>query len=272
LGKGGEFEKVNLINKPKTEREILFFQMCNILFKARNLSWEGGVKKSIANNYMDMTNFGVAILDWVKKNPSVSPKILKAVISILIRESKVSPMNYYTPKEILGFIHNLLGGDHSQGYSQIKPSTAKQYNIDIKSVYTLIGSMNATYKILSADYQKARNLYKGNTLTVFQNNQLKKINSIGNDSALHMTFASYNAGSEIMNQWCQTNIPNIANPCSENKRQVDDKTVAVTDKTKKINNYFPNIGNVHRYMPQIKILYDTIEPIPNIINKINSLT
>ena len=46
--------------------------------------------------------------------------------------------------------------------------------------------------------------------------------------------------------------------------------VAITNPNKKILNYFPNIGGVHKYMPQFKKYYNSLSGVPNLINTINA--
>jgi hypothetical protein len=169
----------------------------------------------------------------------------------------------------LGRIHNFFGGDHSQGYGQIKPSTAKKYGIDMSKQYELDGALDALYKMTSVNYQDAKKYYGGPTITVSENKKNKEIPAIDGDAALHMTIAAHNAGEGIINQWCETNIPGIANKCSEEKRQPYEKSnpeiVAVTNKTKRIKNYFPNFGNVYTYMPQFTKAYQGLANLPKVI-------
>jgi hypothetical protein len=90
-----------------------------------------------------------------------------------------------------------------------------------------------------------------------------------------MTIAAHNAGSGILNNWCETNLPGIANKCSEPQRVPDKskpKKIAITKKNKKIDNYFPNIGGVHKYTPQFRKSFDKLGPVPEIIKNLISST
>jgi hypothetical protein len=248
-----------------------FTELCSVLFKARDVSWAEGIAKTLFNNQGEINHFGAAIVNWSTKNNNYDTKLLKAAISFIFRESKGTIASYASPKEILGGVLNLFGGNHSQGYAQIKPETAKQYGIDILSIYGFDGSLDAVYKMLSSNYQKAKKYYNGSTITIYKNNKLVEIPAIDGDAAFHMAIAAHNAGPGIINQWCETNIPGIANLCSIKQRQPYDKTnpkiVAVTNVSKKIPNYFPNIGNVHSYIPQFTKCYNVLTPLPGLISQ-----
>lgn len=254
-----------------------FNSLVNILFAARNASWADGFAKKLFNKKSSIKDFATAIISFVKKNRNISPFLLKTIISTIFRESKSESANLYiNPKEVLAMLHNIFGGDHSQGYAQIRPSTAKQYGIDMNSVYTFAGSLDAIYKMYLINYQMSKKYYSGPTVTIYKDNKLTKIPAIDNNSTLHMTIATHNAGSGILNNWCETNLPNIANKCSENLR-VPDKSkpdvIATTKKNKKIDNYFPNIGGkLHKYMPQFKKSFDMLNSVPGIVKNLIDVT
>ena len=253
-----------------------FNDLVNVLFAARNASWNDGIAKKLFNKKSSIKDFATAILSWVKKNKNYNPILLQTAISTIFRESKAeSAMLYLNPKEVLGMLHNIFGGEHSQGYAQIRPATAKQYGIDMDSLYTFAGSLDAIYKMLSKNYQTAKKYYSGPTVTIFKDNKLTKTPSIGGNAALHMAIASHNAGAGILNNWCETNLPSIANKCSETQRLPDKSNlhkVAITNKNKKINNYYPNIGGLHKYTPQFKKSFDQLASVPQIVSNLISGT
>jgi hypothetical protein len=245
-----------------------FAELCAILFKARDVSWAAGVAKTLFNNQSEINHFGAAIVNWAGKNPGYDGRLLNGAICFIFRESKGTMASFVSPKEILGATLNLFGGNHSQGYAQIQPDTARSYGIDMKSLYSFEGSLDAVYKILSSNYEKAKKYYNGATVSVYENKVLKQVPAIGGDAALHLAVAAHNAGSGIINQWCETNIPGLANLCSIKQRQpYTDKPnyIAVTNTNKKIPNYFPNIGGVHNYMPQFIKCYNVLAPLPALI-------
>lgn len=249
---------------PKSTKDALLMEIAKILYNARDKAWVHTWKKDIANNFTDMYVYAVNFVKWAKANSSFinDEKLLRGVAGLLMRESKATPLTFLNPKEIIGALTNIFGDDRSQGFGQIKPSVAKQYGITNENLYSYIGSLNAISKILSSDYQKAKNYYRGPTVTIFENNALKKVPAIGNDAALHMALAAYNANADkVLKNWCQTNVPGLANPCNVPRVEEDGK-VRITDKTKPIPNYFPNIGNVHSYMPEIRNLYNNLAPLP----------
>jgi hypothetical protein len=246
--------------------------LAKILNNARNSSWNQSMAKTLFNNGYDLYNLAVAITSWVLKNPNYNPTLLITSIAALFRESKASPAMLLKPKELFGLIHNIFGGDHSQGYAQIRPSTAKRYGISEESLYSYGGSLDALYKMLSQNYTTAKQYYSGPTVTIFKNNKLFEIPAVGGDAALHMAIASHNAGEGILSEWCQTNVPNVANKCNITSRKIDkDKNlVAITNKNKKIKNYFPNISGLHNYMPQFTISYNNLTQIPKVVNQLVS--
>lgn len=263
----------NLQFKPK------FDSLVSILDNARNISWDEGIKKTLFQDEDDIKKLAVTLLAWIQKNKGYNPELLKSAITQIFRESKGSPITFISPKELWGFATNTLGFDplnwkedfranHSQGYAQIQPDTAKKYGIEMNQVYTLGGSLDALYKMLSTNYSKANNLYKGNTVTIYQNQNLKQVPAIGGNAALHMAIAAHNAGDGIIDRWCETNIPGIANKCSETKRQPykDKNLVAVTKKERPIENYFPNIGGVHNYIPQFRKAFDAMTNLPKTLS------
>jgi len=252
-------------NTPKNnEYKTAFDEIVNILFKARDISWENGIKKTIFNTESSIKDLSLAILAWVRKNKEYDSNLLKGATTLIFRESKSSPGIYLQPKEILGLLSNIFFfGDHSQGYAQIQPEVAEQYGINMVSVYTYGGSFDALYKILKSNYNIAKKYYNGDTVTIYKDNKLTSIPAVGGDAALHMALAAHNAGSGVLGEWCQTNIPNIANRCNKDTRKPwDDDRIAVTDKSKKIPNYFPKKGTVYSYMPQIEKCFNSLVYLP----------
>lgn len=252
----------------------LVIDIANILYDARDKAWVHTWKKDLANNWTDMYVYALNLVEWAKSNSNYrnDEKLLKGITGLLMRESKGTDLSFLNPKEIIGAVTNIFGDDRSQGFGQIKPSVAKQYGITNENLYSYIGSLNGIGKILSTDYEKAKNYYRGPTVTIFENNVLKKIPAIAGDAAFHMALAAYNANADkVLKNWCQTNIPGLANPCDVPKI-VEDGKVRVTDKNKPIPNYFPNIGDVHKYMPEIQNLYNGLATLPAKLRELISLT
>ena len=267
-------------NPTTTPHDKGFDNLCKVLSSARNISWSDGIKKTLTSNESDIKNFAAGIINWCKKN-KYDPKLLKAAICIIFRESKASSYSFLNPKEWVGKFENAVGmpdikvlgrniggSNHSQGYAQIQPSTAKQYGIDMSTQGTFIGALAGAYKILSTNYQTALKFYKGPNITLFQDNKYLQVPGLDNDAALYMAVASHNAGSGILKSYCQTNVVGLSNPCNIKNRQLNNQ-VLVTDPNKPINNYFPNVGGVHSYMPQFKKCFDALAAIPNIIPTAN---
>lgn len=254
-----------------------FDDLCKILSNARNVSWADGIKKTITSSESDIKDFAESIILWTKRN-KYDPKLLKAAIGIIFRESKASSYSFLNPKEWIGkfenavgmpdinvFGKNIGGHNHSQGYAQIQPSTAKQYGIDMSKQGTFIGSLDGAYKILSVNYQKALKFYKGPNITLFQDNKYLQVPGLDNDAALYMAVAAHNAGAGLINSYCQTNVVGLANPCNVKSRTLENQNL-ITNPNKPINNYFPNVGGVHKYMPQFKKCFDALASVPNALS------
>jgi hypothetical protein len=260
----------------------------DMIWNARNKSWDQSTSKTLFNDKISTDALAYALLSWVDKNKNFDEKLFIATISILLRESKASAGTFFHPKEILGFFDNLFRGkNHSQGYAQIQPETAKEYDIALNDLYTMEGSFNAAYKILSSNYNIAKNYYNGNFITKFNpigknidsastmltgkniasfptilTSKLQKENALGDDAALHMAVVAHNAGTGILGKWCETNMLNIANKCNQKQRNpYGDNRVAITDTSKPIPNYFPNKGGSHNYIPQFRKSFDNLQGI-----------
>jgi hypothetical protein len=257
-----------------------FDDLCKILSNARNVSWADGIKKTLTSSESDIENFAESIILWTKRN-KYNPKLLKAAITVIFRESKASSYSFLNPKEWIGKIENAVGmpdikvfgkniggSNHSQGYAQIQPSTAKQYGIDMSTQGTFIGALDGAYKILNSNYQKSLKFYKGQNIIFFQDNKYLQTPGLDNDAALYMAVAAHNAGSGIINSYCQTNVVGLANPCNVKSRTLENQNL-ITNPNKPINNYFPNVGGVHKYMPQFKKCFDALASVPNALTYAN---
>ena len=252
-------------------------ELANYLYNVRNNAWKDSLAKTVFNDKSDVTYLSIAILDFIKKNPNFNVEILKLAISLIFRESKGSFAQVIRPKELLGFVHNLFGGDHSQGYAQIQPTVAKQYGLDLSSLYTLSGSLEAAYKMLESNYNYASKFYSGPTVSLFKNKTLTQSPALGGDAALHMAAASHNGGLGIIGKWCETNIQGIANKCKVEKRapweKEKPKLFAFTNTKKEIKNYLPNPKgasgfSLHEYMPQFITAYNSLNELPKFLQKL----
>lgn len=267
-------------NTTTTAYDKGFDDLCKVLSNARNISWADGIKKTLTSSETDIKNFAESIILWTKRNKH-DPKLLKAAISIIFRESKASSYSFLNPKEWIGKFENFVGmpdvkiagyniggSNHSQGYAQIQPSTAKQYGIDMSKQGTFIGALDGAYKILSSNYKNALKFYQGPNITLFQDNKYIQVPGLDNDAALYMAVASHNAGVGIVNKYCQTNVVGLANPCNVKDRKLNNQ-VLVTNPSKPINNYFPNVGGVHNYMPQFKKCFEALASVPSVLSTAN---
>ena len=261
--------QVSQTDAGNTEFQKYFKEIADTLYKARDVSWNESVMKTLFNSYSDIILLTNSLITWVKKNEGYDATFLKASISIIFRESKGSLVQLKRPKEFVGTMANdnelmgyFLGSEHSQGYAQIQPSVAKEHGIDPDSLFTIYGSLDGAYKMLQNNYQKAKKYYNGSNVTIYKNGRIEQIPTINDDAALHMTIAAHN-------------VSNIASKCKIESRQPWPKEkpdiVATTKKDKKIPNYFPNRGGVHKYTPQFKQSFDSMVTLPNSLDKIKNV-
>lgn len=265
-------------------------KLAKILFDARNKIWGSGWIKSNFNNMSDTVPFVASLISIKSKNPSINPKLLKGTVTLIFRESKGTPAHALAPKEVFGYIDNLLDitgklnylgvtyipgvgeikpghRNHSQGYGQIQPSLAKKFGLDMNSLYTVKGSMDGVLKLLSSYYSLAKKYYSGSQLTYFENGKLVKKPALDNDAALHIALAAHNAGTGIITKWCETDVPGIANPCSTDKRSYEGKKTAITKKDKVIPNYYPKKGTLHNYMESAELCYKLLSSLPKTLDQ-----
>lgn len=252
--------------KPKgtiNKNQELTKGLVSILQKSRNYH-------EIHND--DLVDFSNALLSWVKKNPSFNFNLLKASIGILFAESKLDAGELMSAKEVGGGILNLFGSDKSQGFAQVKPSVAKQYGVDIKKVHNMEGALDAVYKIITKNYDTAKQFYKGPNISIFENDVIKEIPATNNDAALHAAIVAHNTGiNKIIGNWCETNIKSIANKCNEKSRVVyTGKPAAVTNPNKKITNYIPAIKHSRNYGMNVKNYFDKLSGLPEELVKVSS--
>jgi hypothetical protein len=141
----------------------------------------------------------------VKKN--YNKLLLKAALGIIGRESDFGESNRFKFTSPLKTLWAAFGGQTSVGYAQIKPETAEKYGIGLVDLNMALGSLDAAYKILSDNYNKALKI--GYTTEAPQN--LKE--GTGN-AALDLAIAGYNMGASKIVKYCKTSDPNIKKPCS----------------------------------------------------------
>lgn len=251
---------------PKTYDKNITKGLVSILQKSRNYH-------EVHNHHLE--SFSNALIEWAKKNPSFNPVLLKASIGILFAESKLDVRELRTAKEVGGAVLNAVTLNHfdaSQGYAQIKPSTAKEYGINPEDLKNMEGSLDAIYKILLQNYGKAKQSYKGSFISIFKDGVVKQVPATNNDAALHAAIVGHNAGIyKLLGDWCETNMKDIANKCNEKSRVVyTGKPEAVTNPNKKIPNYIPAIKHSRAYGMNVKKYFDTLSGLPEELKKVSS--
>ena len=241
--------------------------LANNIWKSRDVSWGDSLAKSIlGDNKKGMFQLAAAIfLLNDKKTPTI--KMLSAVVSLILRESKGEfAFTQFHPKEIGAWINNyFFGGDSSRGYAQIQPSLAREYGIDPKKVETMSGSVNALYKIMTSRYNLAvKRGYKGGTVTIWDSvtKTFIEVPAIGSDAALHAAMASHNGGEKVIQKWCKTDQEGKAAPCGSTAVFKDGRK---TNNNQPIQNYIPRFQSGEgtdtvTYMDQAIKSFNSIKP------------
>jgi len=156
-------------------------------------------------------------------------KLLKASLGIIGRESSdASGMRYdiLNPIKKLG---SFFGADTSIGPAQMKAGTAKELGVSEESISTMEGAVIAVYKYLKRSYDIAKGKgYTNSPSTNFKNGT--------GDAALDISIASYNAGIEKIDRYCETSDPSVKKSCTLAGRKVDNLLVSKSQ----VINYLPN--------------------------------
>ena len=200
--------------------------------------------------------------------------ILKSIIILILRESKASVASYFHYKEILGWFDNTFrGGDRSQGYGQITPSTAKQYNIDMKSLYSIAGTVNGLNKMILENLARAKQYYSGPNVTIWDDNKFKEIPALNNDAALHMMIVAHNAGAHILTNWYETDKPGRLAYKNPKEPYKDGRKIKTPENP--VLNYFPKIksgenSDTHTYIKQIQdSSWPSLSNLSSILSKLS---
>ena len=243
------------------------------IFQARDSSWgESWAKKNFGNDRTGIRSLALAVYSLYHYD-NVDINIIKTIISIILRESKASSaMVNIGPsgQEFLGWVHNMVGGNHSQGYAQIQPDLVKRYNLPEDTLETMSGAVNGLYKLITSHYNKAVSKgYKGSKVTIWDKDSKKfrEVEAVLGDAALHIAIAAHNGGSGIIQQWCKTNKLGLAAPCGSTNYKNDGRIST----GEKIKNYVPRMqssrGDTVQYMNQVYNSFDNLEGIEGALTK-----
>jgi len=172
-----------------------------------------------------------AAVDNLKKK-GYNSLILKASLATIGRESSFGSGNRYDFLNPLKTLWAYLGGSTSVGYGQVKPETAKQYGMEIEDLNSTLGALTTIYKILSSNYQKAKE-------NGFTNAKSKNVTNSTGNAALDMAIVGYNAGASKIVKYCHTSDPKLKRDCKLAYKNVGGLKVL----NKPEINYVPNFKN-----------------------------
>jgi hypothetical protein len=166
-------------------------------------------------------------------NENYNKLLLKTALGVIGRESDFGNSTRYKFLSPLKTLTAVVGGDASVGYGQIRPETAKEFGLSVYDLTTALGALKGVYKILSKNYNLA---IKEGYSTSEGSSNFK--DGTGN-AALDMAIVAFNAGSQKITKYCETNDPNVKRNCKFAGKLVEQGTkYTVTDKL--VKNYLPN--------------------------------
>jgi hypothetical protein len=140
------------------------------------------------------------------KSKNYNPLFLKTALGVIGRESNFGSSDRYSYLNPLKSLWGYVGGQTSIGYGQIKPETAKEFGLDVTDLNTAVGALKGVYSILVKNYNLARSIgYNAEPTSNFKE-------GTGN-AALDMAIAAFNAGTQKIVKYCQTNDPNVKRDC-----------------------------------------------------------
>lgn len=219
-----ESELVRIIKRVINEQTIGITPSPNII--------KGGKTPTITRKKFDVGKcvdeaFILPVEDLL--NQGYIPKILKAALGIIGRETSFGKGLRYKTYGSLKNIYNDLGGNTSGGLSQMKPSTAKDVGVT--------ENINEPYGALKASYLNLKKLYDEAVKNGYSTNQSSSNLTTGSgDAALDLALIGYNQGISFVTKYCDTTDPKIKGQCKKTKT---DSGLQI-NKNKVAQNYLPN--------------------------------
>ena len=145
---------------------------------------------------------------YLLEQKKYNEKILKIALSIIGRESTFASGKRYNVTNVVKRLASMVGLDTSVGPAQMKSSTAEEFGIDLNTLTTNTGALDAAYRYVDKNYGLAKS--RG-----YVPNRPSNLGVKGTgDGALDIAIASYNAGLKIIAPWCKTTNPKICVLCS----------------------------------------------------------
>ena len=242
-------------------------------------------------------NQAASIFNWIKKNKNYDPNLFTITLLIILKESRYGSLfNKLRPENWFEVARNrnmkgqkvpdwspLYPGkklyDNSVGPAQIKPSVAKQYNLDMEKYLSSVeGAISETYKLVQKYYNTVKNFYSGKYNTKREGNSYVRIPSLGGLAENYAILVAHNAGLGWVNKkYCQTNDSNFAAPCDKSTYQpLEDKPnfkVKVYQKNPIIN-FLPHVKatggadyGTYRYLFKENLdgPFNELRKIPNLV-------
>jgi len=194
------------------------------------------------------------IYDWAKRRPNFDANLLIMTLILFNRETNFgnfwNRLRYQNLGELFPFADS---EDYSQGIAQIKPSTAKQHNLNWEFYKSgFLGELIETYNLVTQYYNALKINYTGEKVT--KRDEVKKRyyqeRGIGGQAINTMIIAAHNSNiNRVNHEWCKSSSPKfLAGPCKDSVTE-GDYTIF---KDQKLLNYVPNIvgkyGSTYWYL------------------------
>jgi len=194
------------------------------------------------------------IYDWAKKNTNFDANLLIMTLILFNRETGFRNFwNRLRPQNLGEPLPWADSRDYSQGIAQIKPSTAKQHNLNWEFYKSgFLGELTETYNLVTQYYNALKNNYTGEKVTKRDEKKgYYQERGIGGQAINTMIIAAHNSNiNRVNHKWCKSSSPEfIAGPC---KNRLTDTGGYTIFKDQKLLNYVPNFkgehGSTYKYL------------------------
>jgi hypothetical protein len=238
-------------------------KIATILDNASNFQYGFDVRPGGSLNYAQI------IYDWAKKNTNFDANLLIMTLILFNRETNFG--NFWNKLRFQNWGEPFFwadSADYSQKMAQIKPSTAKQHNLNWDNYKSgFLGVLTETYNLVTQYYNALKNNYTGDKVTKRGPNGYYQEQGIGGQAINTLIIAAHNSNiNRVNHRWCKSSSPDFyAGPC---KNRFTDTGGYEIYGDQKLLNYVPNFegehGSTYKYLryPFQKLYHELSKIIP----------
>jgi len=181
------------------------------------------------------------IYDWAQKNTNFDANLLIMTLILFNRETGFGNFwNKFRLQNLGELTPWADSGDYSQGIAQIKPSTAKQHNLNWDNYKSgFLGELIETYNLVTQYYNALKINYTGEKVTKRDKKKgYYQERGIGGQAINTMIIAAHNSNiNRVNHKWCKSSAPEfLAGPCKDR----DTEGGYTIFKDQKLLNYVPS--------------------------------